>query len=541
MKPYMQGKGRAAPDQKPSPSVNMANLTRLSVLVAEANADRSGEIAGELRELGVRDVTVVEALAPLLDAMKKQAFDVLICAERLGDQDGVAVLRAARKFAPATRAVLTRAPERAGELVPEDIEAIELPLSRPTLQGLLHRTASTSGGLWCEVPELSLSDILQMYHQARHSITVLLSGPIGGRIRIEAGEIVDAEADDQRGLPALSRLLEAESGLVRTELPEAGGASTISAPFQSVILEAAHRLDERRRDSMVGPGTAISSGTSMGHSAQSAYPPLMSGPDPSGHETTSATSSARHPALAPMFHALAPSSEAFLAPKRRARRQTIVAVTSLVASLAFAGLAVLYLRNRLDISPMWPARDISSSERAVTDEPPPGAAASARPSEEPAAPPAPTRDEVPSPAAPSAGLERPPDEPEQTKAALQAAPSEEPRTAASSFQFHITSKPSRATVSEAGRVLGKTPLTLTIRASSVVSTPREFVVRLPGHIPVRLSRGASQSNVNAAVVLSPRPAATDNPDAGTSESDLEPARPESPGQRRKDLGIRLRR
>src|SRR6188768_3452973 len=126
----MQGKGLAAPDPKPSPSVNMANLTRLSVLIGEADTDRSRETAELLKQLGVRDVVQVRALAPLLEALKKQAFDVLICAERLGADDGVAVLRAARSVAPATRSVLMRTNDRAGEFVPDDIEAVELPFSR---------------------------------------------------------------------------------------------------------------------------------------------------------------------------------------------------------------------------------------------------------------------------------------------------------------------------------------------------------------------------------------------------------------------------
>ena len=103
----MQGKGkdRAAPDPRPSPSINMANLTRLSVLIGEADADRSRETAELLKQLGVRNVVQVHALAPLLEALKTQAFDVLICAEHLGNDDGVAVLRAARDAAPATRTI----------------------------------------------------------------------------------------------------------------------------------------------------------------------------------------------------------------------------------------------------------------------------------------------------------------------------------------------------------------------------------------------------------------------------------------------------
>jgi hypothetical protein len=90
-------------------------------------------------------------------------------------------------------------------------------------------------------------------------------------------------------------------------------------------------------------------------------------------------------------------------------------------------------------------------------------------------------------------------------------------------------------------VLGKTPLTVTIVASSVADAPREFLVRLPGFFPVRISRGASESNVSSAVVLYPRPAAVEAPDGGQLEYDPEAARPGNPRPRQKDLGIRLRR
>jgi hypothetical protein len=92
-------------------------------------------------------------------------------------------------------------------------------------------------------------------------------------------------------------------------------------------------------------------------------------------------------------------------------------------------------------------------------------------------------------------------------------------------------------------MLGKTPLTVTIGASSVAAASREFVVRLPGHFSSKIYQGASSSDVTAGVVLVPRPAVLDAPDGGTAESDLDGAgaRPGNPRARRKDLGIRLRR
>jgi CheY-like chemotaxis protein len=509
MKSSMQGKGVAAPDPKPSPSVNMANITRLSLLIADSDAQRAGEAARMLRELGLERVALVDGVPALLDVLKTQAFDLLLCADQLGDEDGLAVLRAVRKLAPATFTAMMRPRDRAAELLPEGVGAIELPLSRSSLQRLLDEAASPHGGLWCEVPALSLTDILQMYHQARRSITVLLSGPVAGRIRLEGGEIVDAESNDDRGMAALSRLLEAETGLLRTEAPKAGHGHSISGPFESVLLEAAQKLDERRRDSLIITDAGSVSGSVL------------------------------HPAAPPSLQAHAPNPESFIAPPSRRRRQAWLAALSLVVSVAFAFGAASYLgrirtRPRPHENPPGSASQESSSRgdgleveqssRAL--EPPPNALP-----ELPSDLPAPT----PSIAPARAGGPQP--------GPAARAPANSASALPRSFELRITSKPSHATVTEGGRALGKTPLTIAILESSVAGGPREFVVRLPGYFSGRVVQAASSSNVNSSVVLSPRPGTVDVPDGGGPDSEEQAVDDRSglPSGKRKDLGIRLRR
>jgi hypothetical protein len=95
-------------------------------------------------------------------------------------------------------------------------------------------------------------------------------------------------------------------------------------------------------------------------------------------------------------------------------------------------------------------------------------------------------------------------------------------------------------------VLGKTPLRLTISKASLADGAREFILRLPGYLPVKISQAASDFDVDAAVVLSTRPAVVENPDGGLYEPELDfvdpaGARSGNPKAQRKDLGIRLRR
>lgn len=475
----MQGMGLVAPDSKPS--VNMASLTRLSILIADDDAARSWEIAALLRELGVVHVSEVADAEQLATALRERAFDVLFCSEQVHGQDGVSLLRAARKSAPATRAVLTRSNERSAEPVPSDVEAVQLPFSRVGLLDLLQQTASPHGGLWCEVPALSLSDILQMYHQARRSITVLLSGPVGGRVRLEAGEIVDAEMGDERGIVALSRLLEAETGLIRTAPPPVGAEQTIDAPFQSVLLGAAQKLDERRRDRMLE------------------------------NENTSVSADVLRPSVPLPFKALEPDPASFLVPAAQPPRPRWgLAVTGLLLGAGLAAGAVFYLQRG--------APHLQSETRALT----PSAPIIQR------APPALTPSTTPEPVAPPA----PSALPEETA----------PGSPASSVTLRIASKPSRAIVVESGKVLGKTPLDVPITPTSVAKGPRRFTVRHAGYVSSRLIQGATTSNVNAMVVLQPRSAPNaETPDAGRVDSEATGDRDIGSRGRRRELNIRTRR
>jgi hypothetical protein len=408
------------------------------------------------------------------------------------------------------------------------------------LQGLLHRTAAPHGGLWCEVPELSLTDILQMYHQARRSITVLLSGPIAGRIWLEAGDIVEAEANGERGMSALSLLLEAESGLVRTEPSKGPLSRTISAPFQSVILEAAQRLDERRRDSLSsappGGASAGSSPPAGGSPRRNPVPALAGSPD-----RPSLGGSVLRPAMTPPIEAPLSSPESFLTPARRERRRSWAAMFGVLLGLAVAGLAASYVGNRVGSSqtrqalqtPEVAANDPKADVAPASDVGP-SPAAPAKPPSAPATPTAAARPVVAAPEhAPSTRQVLP--APTTPRVAAPAARSDD------SFALYITSKPPRATVNEGSRVLGKTPLRLTISKASLAAGPREFILRLTGYLPVKISQAASGSDVEAAVDLSPLPMAIENPDGGLYEPELEPAGARSGKIRRKDLGIRLRR
>jgi hypothetical protein len=340
-----------------------------------------------------------------------------------------------------------------------------------------------------------------MYHQGRRSITVLLSGPIAGRIRLQAGEIVDAQSENLRGLPALSRLLEADSGLLRTESSDDAAEQTISGPFQLVVMESVQRLDERRRDSKLG----IVAEPTQKFSIQVKEPTgdYVPTPDP--------------------FAASLPA---------RPSVNWALVTFSLLGVVALIFGARLYFGRHAEIAP--PAQtqrlELSAEEPAS------------------AAPPAADAPKAPAPRAPGQSQAAPPEPAEAATAGAQpgapdVAGAERTESPVSSFVLSIISKPSRAAVTERGKFLGRTPLRLKLDNAALAQTAREFLLYLPGYRSHRFSQAVSNVDVKTVVVLAPRPSVIDS-STGEPGEDPSPSgdrQPQKPGTPRSDLGIRLRR
>jgi len=69
------------------------------------------------------------------------------------------------------------------------------------------------------------------------------------------------------------------------------------------------------------------------------------------------------------------------------------------------------------------------------------------------------------------------------------------------FTLHIDSVPSEATVTEDGKLVGVTPMALTIERRSVSSGPRRFLVKHEGYAPFTLEQGDSKITVQASAAL----------------------------------------
>jgi serine/threonine protein kinase len=106
---------------------------------------------------------------------------------------------------------------------------------------------------------------------------------------------------------------------------------------------------------------------------------------------------------------------------------------------------------------------------------------------------------IPSPAGSSAGAPNLPTL--AVTRALQAEAIGVPGAEPASFTLHIDSVPSEATVSEDGKLVGVTPMALTIERRSVSSGPRRFLVKHEGYAPFTLEQGDSKTTVQASAAL----------------------------------------
>ncbi len=119
-----------------------------------------------------------------------------------------------------------------------------------------------------------------------------------------------------------------------------------------------------------------------------------------------------------------------------------------------------------------------------------------------------------------------------------------PEERASRFTLTIESVPSGADVREGDRVVGTTPVTVSVDNDSVKTAPRAFTVVKDGFEPYALAQGASQTSVHLVAPLVAAPAASARA-PGRRNPGSPHAPPQNPSaatsQGRPDLDIRMNR
>lgn len=218
-----------------------------AVLVVDDDQMFARAVGGDLRYQGF-DVEVVHTVAAALDSVSKQSFDVLLTDLRLGAQDGIDLLGSLRDASPQTRAVLmsgfatARDYQRAVEL--GAVRVLCKPFTPADLIQCIQEAVECGVGFRGSFHGLSLVDMLQMYHYARRSVAISVSGRSPGRMHLRDGQLIHAEFQGQSGEAALVSILAMPAGtLATTPLPPKSNES-ITRDFRHVLLDALRSLDE---------------------------------------------------------------------------------------------------------------------------------------------------------------------------------------------------------------------------------------------------------------------------------------------------------
>ena len=218
-----------------------------AVLVVDDDQMFARAVGGDLRYQGF-DVEVVHTVAAALDSVSKQNFDVLLTDLRLGAQDGIDLLGSLRDASPQTRAVLmsgfatARDYQRAVEL--GAVRVLCKPFTPADLIQCIQEAVECGVGFRGSFHGLSLVDMLQMYHYARRSVAISVSGRSPGRMHLRDGQLVHAEFQGQTGEAALTSILTMPAGTLATTPLPPKSSETITRDFRHVLLDALRSLDE---------------------------------------------------------------------------------------------------------------------------------------------------------------------------------------------------------------------------------------------------------------------------------------------------------
>lgn len=201
------------------------------------------------------EVHTANSAARALSMLESEAFNLLITDLNLPKMDGLQVLSiVARKFPHLRLVVLTglRDEQFRARAYAQGVDQYwvkpesdhEMGLLMESIEGLLSRESQAGGG-FRGVQSKSLVDIVQLECLAQSSAVLkITNGLAEGRIWIQGGDVIDAEALDQRGEAAFQRILTWKTGSFELLPADPARPRTIFTSYQGLLLNTAQTLDE---------------------------------------------------------------------------------------------------------------------------------------------------------------------------------------------------------------------------------------------------------------------------------------------------------
>jgi len=229
---------------------------RLKILLADDDLDLLDLYRETLAQLPSRpEIHTVSSGSRAIAMLEAEEFHLLICDLRMPKMDGLQVLAIVRRKYPHLRTVALTAEvdehfrsrayalgvdlfwhkpgtEQESKLFLECIESL---LGRETEAGFRG------------VQSKSLMDIIQLECISQSSSVLrITNGSLSGRIWIQGGELVDAEATDLCGEPAFYKILSWRAGNFEMLPDEPTRPRSIFKSYNALLLESAQAMDESR-------------------------------------------------------------------------------------------------------------------------------------------------------------------------------------------------------------------------------------------------------------------------------------------------------
>src|SRR5437016_381035 len=248
--------------------------TRHKILLLDDDPDLLVMYKEILAEMPSRpEVHTAQAGSRAMAMLEAEPFRLLICDLKMPKMDGLQVLSIVRRKYPQLRTVVLTS------LMDEQFRSrvyalgVDLfwqkPSSEPEIKMFLECLESLLGreteAGFRGVQSKSLVDIIQLECISQSSSVLrITNGPLTGKIWIQNGEVVDAEAADLSGEPAFHKILSWKAGNFETFPAEPSRTRTISNSYNALLLESAQALDEARGETTAeGAALAPSSLTGL--------------------------------------------------------------------------------------------------------------------------------------------------------------------------------------------------------------------------------------------------------------------------------------
>ncbi len=191
--------------------------------------------------------------ARALAILESEPFNLIVVDLNMPRMDGLQVTTVVRRKYPQMRLVVltairdeqfrTRAYGMGVDqywIKPESDQ--EMGLFMESVEGLLSSEAQQG---FRGVQSKSLVDIIQLECLSQASCTLkITNGPTDGRIYIQNGEVVDAEASGLNGEPAFQRILTWRTGTFESLPADPSRTRTIFTSYQGLLLNTAQAMDE---------------------------------------------------------------------------------------------------------------------------------------------------------------------------------------------------------------------------------------------------------------------------------------------------------